>query len=266
MHEPEARSAIPDRVASRTLLDRCLVEGDSAAISSGRRRRNKALGLSLALETAAVFVLVIAPLISGVARPNIFFNRAPVQFIFGAGHRPETKLLPSMPTTKPAGLHDALIHLAPGHPARPARQSPEEIQDPFFSGVELKRASKDFYSSGFSGLRLIEPAPPPEANKGPETKHPVKVNAGVEEAKLILRVEPRYPPLAVMTRTEGTVILHAFISREGRITALDVVSGPPLLVRAALDAVQQWRYRPTLLDGEPVKVETTITVVFRLQR
>jgi len=61
------------------------------------------------------------------------------------------------------------------------------------------------------------------------------------------------------------VILHAIISRDGSITALDVVSGQPLLVKAALDAVRQWRYRPTLLNGEPVEVDTTITVIFRLQ-
>ncbi len=64
---------------------------------------------------------------------------------------------------------------------------------------------------------------------------------------------------------QGTVVLHAIVSREGRITSLEVVSGPPLFVQAALDAVRQWRYRPTLLGGEPVEVETTITVVFRLE-
>jgi protein TonB len=70
----------------------------------------------------------------------------------------------------------------------------------------------------------------------------------------------------LQTKKEGAVILHAIISRDGRITALDIVSGSPLLVTAALDAVRQWRYRPTLLNGDPVEVETTITVIFRLQQ
>ena len=61
-----------------------------------------------------------------------------------------------------------------------------------------------------------------------------------------------------------TLLLHAIISVDGRITALEVVSGPPLLVQAAIDAVRQWRYRPTYLNGEPVEVETSITVIFRL--
>jgi len=94
----------------------------------------------------------------------------------------------------------------------------------------------------------------------------LKMSEGVLEAQLISRVEPRYPTLAVQTRQSGTVVLHAIISRDGRINALEVVSGSPFFVQAALDAVRQWRYRPTMLNGEPVEVETTITVEFRLQR
>ena len=94
----------------------------------------------------------------------------------------------------------------------------------------------------------------------------VKISGVVEQAQLISRIEPRYPALAVQVKKEGTVVLHAIISRDGGITSLDVISGPPLLVQAALDAVRQWRYRPTLLNGEPVEVETSITVIFRLKQ
>jgi protein TonB len=97
-----------------------------------------------------------------------------------------------------------------------------------------------------------------------QVKRPLKISEGVLEAQLISRVEPRYPSLAVQTKTQGTVRLHAIINREGRITSLDVLSGHPFLVKAALDAVRQWRYRPTLLNGLPVEVETSITVIFRL--
>jgi protein TonB len=92
----------------------------------------------------------------------------------------------------------------------------------------------------------------------------VKISEGVLEAQLIARIEPQYPFLALQTKTQGTVRLHAIINREGRITSLDVLSGHPFLVRAALEAVREWRYRPTLLNGEPVEVETSITVIFRL--
>ena len=97
-----------------------------------------------------------------------------------------------------------------------------------------------------------------------QEKHPVKVSEGVLEAQLISRIEPHYPALALQTRTRRHGGLHAIISRDGRITSLDVLSGHPFLVKAALDAVRQWRYRPTMLNGEPVEVETSITVIFRL--
>jgi protein TonB len=108
-------------------------------------------------------------------------------------------------------------------------------------------------------------APLDEIKRNAE-KRPLKVSEPVVEAQLISRIEPRYPPLALQMRQSGTVVLHAIIGRDGHINALQVVSGSPFFVQAALDAVRQWRYRPTLLDGEPVEVETTITVVFQLQR
>jgi len=88
----------------------------------------------------------------------------------------------------------------------------------------------------------------------------------VEAAKLVSSPEPIYPDLARRAGIQGDVVLHAIIGTDGRILELRVVAGSPLLVRAAVDAVQQWRYKPTLLDGEPVEVETTITVTFTLGR
>ena len=85
------------------------------------------------------------------------------------------------------------------------------------------------------------------------------------EAQLISHIEPRYPALALQSRLQGTVHLRAIISRDGQIMSLEVIRGHPLLVQAALDAVRQWRYRPTLLNGEPVEVETSITVNFRME-
>lgn len=91
----------------------------------------------------------------------------------------------------------------------------------------------------------------------------------VSEFKLgsvITRVQPIYPHMAVVTRTEGSVVLRALIDREGRIASVQVLSGPALLQRAARDAVLQWRYRPYVLNGQPVEVETQITVRFILNR
>jgi len=84
------------------------------------------------------------------------------------------------------------------------------------------------------------------------------------EGNLILRVQPDYPAPARQVRVQGQVVLRAMISREGTIENLQVLSGHPMLVRAAVDAVRQWRYRPYLLNGEPVEVETEVRVNFIL--
>lgn len=85
-----------------------------------------------------------------------------------------------------------------------------------------------------------------------------------DPASLIYRVQPVYPHIALITHTQGTVILRAIISKEGNVESLQLVSGSPMLSAAALDAVRQWRYRPYLLNGEAVPVDTQITVNFRL--
>ncbi len=103
-------------------------------------------------------------------------------------------------------------------------------------------------------------APPPP--KPSQTR--IKQGGAVTAASLINKVQPAYPPLARQTRISGTVRLHAIISKSGTVQQLEVLSGHPLLVQAALDAVKQWRYRPTTLNGEPVEVDTTIDVIFSL--
>jgi periplasmic protein TonB len=105
-------------------------------------------------------------------------------------------------------------------------------------------------------------APPPPK----PTQSRIRQGGAVTAASLINRVQPNYPPLARQTRISGTVRLHAIISKDGTVQQLEVLSGHPLLVQAALDAVRQWRYRPTTLNGEPVEVDTTIDVIFSLNQ
>jgi len=97
-----------------------------------------------------------------------------------------------------------------------------------------------------------------------EPKGPVPVSSGVMAGLLVHRVIPGYPTLAKAMHIQGTVVLSAVISTTGTIQNLRVLSGPPLLQQAAIDAVQAWQYRPYLLNGSPVPVETTINVVFTL--
>jgi protein TonB len=98
----------------------------------------------------------------------------------------------------------------------------------------------------------------------PDSKGPVSVASTVAAGLLIRKVIPQYPQLAKAMHVEGTVALAATISKAGTIVNLRVVSGPPMLQQAAIDAVSDWRYRPYLLNGQPVDVETTINVIFKL--
>ena len=97
---------------------------------------------------------------------------------------------------------------------------------------------------------------------------PKRINVGgnVQQARLVNQPRPQYPPLAKQARIQGTVRFTAIIGRDGAIMDLRMVSGHPLLVQAATDAVKQWRYQPTLLNGEPVEVVTQIDVNFTLSQ
>jgi len=93
----------------------------------------------------------------------------------------------------------------------------------------------------------------------------VRVSQGVTKGLLTNRVEPTYPPVARAARIHGEVVLTAIIDKDGNIENLQLLSGHPMLAPAAIDAVKQWRYKPYLLNGQPVEVETTITVNFELR-
>jgi protein TonB len=110
------------------------------------------------------------------------------------------------------------------------------------------------------------PPPPPQQAEIPKPATPARVRMGgqVEAAKLIHEVEPEYPVLARNARIGGIVRLQAVISRDGKVEDLKLVSGQPLLVEAAMDAVKQWVYKPTYLNGAPVEVLTEVDVNFRL--
>src|ERR1051326_6037595 len=101
------------------------------------------------------------------------------------------------------------------------------------------------------------PPPPPKEAAKPATPQRIRVGGNVQAALLVSQQKPVYPPLAKQARIAGTVELSAVIGTDGRVQDLKVVRGHPLLVQAALDAVKNWVYKPTLLNGEPVEVSTT---------
>jgi protein TonB len=111
------------------------------------------------------------------------------------------------------------------------------------------------------GLVAGDPVPPP-----PKAAAPARIKQGgeVTAASILTQTRPVYPPLARQARIQGTVVLHAIIDKDGQVAKLEVVSGHPLLVQSALDAVKEWRYKPTQLNGDPVEVDTTIQVTFTM--
>jgi len=107
------------------------------------------------------------------------------------------------------------------------------------------------------------PPPPPEKPK-PVTPSRIRVGGAVTAANIAKMVRPTYPPLAKQARIQGTVRFNAIIAKDGTIQNLTVVTGHPLLIPSATEAVRQWIYKPTQLNGEPVEVQTQIDVNFTL--
>jgi protein TonB len=109
--------------------------------------------------------------------------------------------------------------------------------------------------------RAAPPPPPPPARR----KDPIKVGGNVQASKLIHRVEPEYPELAKRARVQGIVLLKVTVDEQGSVANIELVRGHPLLTEAAINAVRQWRYSPTILNNEPVPVIATVTVNFVLR-
>jgi periplasmic protein TonB len=106
-------------------------------------------------------------------------------------------------------------------------------------------------------------APPAQEAPKPRVSR-IRIGGNVARSQLKHKVQPRYPQEARDNGIQGTVRLHVVLSTEGKVQQLEVVSGAPVLAKAALEAVRQWEYRPTLLNGQRVEVDTTVDVVFSL--
>jgi protein TonB len=136
------------------------------------------------------------------------------------------------------------------------------------NGKPVKVSTNLPFSFAFSENIHEQKAPTTDAQAATDGSEPpkrVRVAAGVTTGLLVYKVQPVYPPEARKARIQGTVILHAIINKDGRIADLQLISGPNELAAAAIGAVQQWRYRPYLLNGEPMIVDTEIQVNFQLR-
>jgi protein TonB len=233
---------------------------DSLVESASRirtRSRRYAAG-SLVLETALVSVIVMIPYLYPDALPRKFLS-VPLNAPPPAPDAPVAE-----PQHAVAALHTELLRSTLLAPTQIPHHIPD-VADSVPPGLNISGAADIGGSRGgaVGALPLDLSTPPPISRVHPaKPAGPVRVSAGVAAGQLIVPIQPQYPAIARQIRLQGTVVVSAVISTDGRIESLRVLSGPPLLVNAAVQAIRQARYRPWQLNGEPVEVQTTINVVF----
>jgi len=232
----------------------CLVEGDAEENAREKKIKRRAVGISIVLQSAGLAVLVIAPLLA--KQPELVGRSAvPIPpYSHSAVHR-HSDPNPHQPTGPKCVF-------CPGIPA--PITAGRVFNDQRFenvNGPEIPGTNENTDSSIPILDNRRQPSPPPN---GDDRKKRVVVGH-IDPALLIHRVEPVFPALPKQLRKNGKVELHAVIGTDGSIQELHVVSGDPLFVDSALEAVRQWHYRPTSLNGQPVEIDTFITVIYTLQ-
>jgi protein TonB len=229
-----------------------------------RSRRGWTTLASFALQALAVGCLLLLPLLYTQGLPKL----ALLAPLLAPAPPPALQPAPPQPATpSPAQSNLIGIHLlAPAEIPAVVSQLTETAAPPPVDPAALgvNHGTGDPRSVGtvidsILGSGYLAAPPAPSVAHHPPVSH-------MMEGNLIRRVEPRFPPLAIQARIQGQVVLLAMISRSGMIENLRLVSGHPMLAQAAIDAVSQWRYRPYVLNGEPVDVQTQVTVNFTLSK
>jgi protein TonB len=233
---------------------------DSLVESTGRiRTRSKYFAIgSFAVQTLLLTALAIYPFLHPATLP-----KQALTMLLTAPPVPASPANLPQPAASPTHPQPIMIDNPLAAPIRiPQHVSMERDFGPPPTSVDsgLGKAgpgtdSALFNTLGTSPSLVVKPAPP---------KGPVHVSSGVATGQLLTPIQPVYPAIAKAARVQGTVVVQAIISKEGTIENLHVISGPPMLQSAATEAIQRARYRPFMLNGEPVAVETTINVVFTM--
>jgi protein TonB len=224
---------------------------------------------SFGLQALVIGLLLLLPVLKTVGLPSARTASTPISL----GRRDPMPLTDAPRVAARSAAQNTVVNprlVAPGHMPTHIAMSPDDpsAQPPGGSeagGSELGSGGPGFLPGDGSGLpaslisgnRPMLPSPPPTVTR-------IIRRSSMLEGNLIRRVDPVYPPLAKSARIQGPVVLAAIISKAGTIENLHAVSGPPLLVPATIAAVSQWQYRPYILNGEPIEVETQITVNFYL--
>ena len=228
--------------------------------TSEKKKDNKGWGfvLSGVVQALILGILILIPLIYTEALPKAMLSTlliapppppppppppAPVKTIV----KPVARLIQSGKLTQPRAIPKEVAVF------KEAELPPDVINNAGNTGGVF---------GGIPGQGMVSAvAPPPPKPTAPQR---VKQGGNVTAASILQQTKPLYPALARQARIQGNVVLHAIIDKDGKVAQLEGISGHPLLVQSALDAVKQWRYKPTLLNGDPVEVDTTITVTFTM--
>jgi protein TonB len=234
-------------------------------VGPGKTGRDRKIALAVAVQTAAVTGLALVPLIS------LDHIAAGKRFLLTPAPAPHAERAQPEPKTAAPTVRSSRIRWTTLDTLRPERSiaqlsAPAPLAEA--PALEGNTASGGHalagLGNGLGDLASASISPPPRPASKPKAS-PVKIASSVSRSQLVFGPKPVYPKLAVMARVKGVVRLQAIISRTGTIENLHVLSGPPLLIPAAMLAVRDWRYRPMLLDGEPVEVITEIDVNFTLR-
>jgi protein TonB len=239
----------------------------SLLLDHAAAKKTGALAASLTVQTLFVGVLLALPLIFSDRLPDV---RRPVSIDFLAPPPPPAAVQQVSTTSSSRSSFSQAKPYVPTHPSALPPNAAIDIVD---APPSLATGSADFGVPGGTGVaplmgqipRDAIPQPKPQIADPPKPPaKPTIVGGDVQAAKLLKKVVPVYPQLAKQARVSGTVQLIGVIAKDGTIQQLQVASGHPLLVKAALDAVRQWIYRPTLLNGQAVEVIAPIDVIFTL--
>lgn len=242
-------------------LQGCLVEGDLEQRARERRIRRRALAISIILQTVALVLVVIVPLFGKTERIAPTFIPIPPYYHSSGPAHPETRPIPPRQRHFTPLCTDCAPRYIPQNVPPPT----DDNQPPDVIEGSVPGSGTGPQISG--GIAVNDARPQPERPAEMQPRVPWRiVITHIEPAMLIHRVEPIYPPLAIQIRREGHVELHAIIATDGSIQALQAVGGDALFYQSALDAVRQWRYSPTVLNDQPVEIDTFISVIYTMKR
>jgi periplasmic protein TonB len=254
-------------MTNRVGFSLCLVDGDEQSLERAQQLRRKALLASIILEAALVAALLLWPLITLGKLPRQFYVTPAPPYRGGSAATPRPSR--GNPNNHP-GVRSKLPEIMVQPPSIPShvQDSPSNEAPGISPGFGPGSTNVPGGGSGpgalLPGGSDSGPAIPVRPASAPEKPRPM--SEGVMEAALTLKVQPLYPEPARLMHLQGTVRLRAIIGKDGSVSDLEVLSGNPILVQAALAAVREWRYRPTRLNNEAVEVETYITVSFVLDQ